>query len=65
MAGVVGGEVKGRDRDGEGILQSLPKPVDGAAVAEIGGDGLGRGCFEFCLGHCEFGLRDGPWESPH
>lgn len=57
-----------RSREGmkevEVILKSRVKPIDSAAIAEIGDEGLGRGCSEFCLGHCEFGVRDGPWESP-
>lgn len=64
MAGVVGGEVKRRYEGGGVMLQSLPKPADGAAAAEIGRERLGGGCLEFCLGHCGFRLRDGPWEAP-
>lgn len=42
MAGVVGGEVKRRYEGGGVMLQSLPKPADGAAAAEIGRDVWGE-----------------------
>lgn len=42
LAGVVGGEVKRRYEGGGVMLQSLPKPADGAAAAEIGRDVWGE-----------------------
>lgn len=64
FAGVVGGEVKGRDEDGGVILQSLPKPVDGAAAAEIGREGLGEDALSSVWGTVSSGGGTG-LGSPH